>query len=137
MVLDRMYDIDGCFFYEFPSKDWTRTYLHVDRFSPTGTVADPDANAKAPTFSLIARIGELTDSHATVSWQTWDPYEAAMFTSHAKLQLKQAPVSPRLEVNKLVKFQGYLEGPGSEQLVVEGYTPLREFSLYEIRGRVC
>ena len=128
MVPDRMYDIKGSLFYEVPSKAWTCTYLHVDHFSPTAasaSVADADADAKAPTFSLIAQISELTDSHVTVMWGAWDPYEAAMFNSHAKLQLKQAPVTPRLEVNQIVEFQGYLEAPGRDQLVVEGYTQLR------------
>lgn len=124
MSPDSTYDIKGSFFYEFPGKDWTRTYLHVDLFSVVVGPPDAAAEATAPQFGLVGMIEALTESHVTVAWDTFDPYEAAMFTSHAKLQRKE-PREPRLELNQICQFWGHMHGTGRDQLVMEECTPLR------------
>lgn len=84
----------GEFFYNFPSKDWTRTYLHINWLSPATTTSNEQSSP--PTFALIAKILASTDAKVTVGWETLDPYEGELYTSHAVLRFAvqaQRPIS--------------------------------------------
>lgn len=121
-TINTTYNMEGEFFYNFPSKDWTRTYLHIDFLS----AATPTSNEQSspPTFSLIAKILAITNAKVTVAWETFDPYEGALYTSHAVLRFAVQAQRPKMQVGQRVSVRGHAEGDGRDQLVIENSTVL-------------
>ena len=121
-VVNTTYNMEGEFFYNFPSKDWTRTYLHVDRLC-TATASSIEQSLP-PTFTLIAKILVITGSKVTAAWETFDPYEGALFINHAVLQFGEQAYRPTMAIGQRISVSGHADGDGRDQLIVEHSTVL-------------
>lgn len=116
-TINTTYNMVGEFFYNFPSKDWTRTYLHINWLSPATTTSNEQSSP--PTFALIAKILAITNAKVTVGWETLDPYEGELYTSHAVLRFAVQAQRPTMQVGQRVSVRGHAEGDGRDQLFIE------------------